>query len=177
MQTSESLITEGKSMKFEDCKEMIIDLSTLGGRELTIEELVSEVVSNRRRRFIHNLFSLNTGESNSLATFDAIGFKAATNDFTEHFHLNSENYEGTIWYEVVAGSDWKWRCKTVVEWHSALPLAFGVLSYHTDMVANENVKENRIHAMNGTLLKLKVITNNLKPLSKEEVLERDRRAC
>lgn len=158
--------------KFEDCKDMTFDLSSIGGNHpYTLNELVREIVSHRRNGFIHNLLALEEGESNGSKVFDAIAFLAATDEF--YLDGCSINYEGEIIYDVIAGGDWVWHCKTTIIWASALPIAGGSYKYHTEIVPNENVKNHRINAMTGTSMTVKVIKKKLKSFTFQEALQRD----
>lgn len=161
-------------MKFEDCKDMSLDLSCVGGkRPYTLEELVNELVCNRRNSFISALFNkANNQKSIGGYLFDAIGFIAATKDFETH--VATSNFEGELLYNVIAGSDWMWHCKTTITWTSAMPIVGGFLKYHTDVVPGENVNPNRIAAMTGTAMEIQILKNDLQPLSFWDAVERDR---
>lgn len=163
-------------MKYEDCKNMMIDLGSLGGNRLyTLEEIVKEIVCNRRERFFDQLFYAKKKLPKMVfcrEAFDAIGFCAATQDF--YVHLTDSGYEGEILYDVIAGGDWVWHCKTQITWESALPVVGGYLMYHTEVVPGEKVKTDRVNAMTGTSFSLQVLKDNLKPITFMEAVERDR---
>lgn len=167
------IILEGKKMRrFEDCKNMTFDLSSIGGNHpYTLDELINEVVRHRRSGFIRNLFALTDGQTDGSKVFDAIAFIAATSDFDTNG--SDTNYEGEIIYDVTAGGDWVWHCKTKVTWNSALPVAGGYCQYHTDVVPNENVNPYRVNAMTGTGMTITVIKNSLKSFTFKEALQRD----
>ena len=165
---------EGKKMKYEDCNTMVLDLSSIGGNHpYTLEELVHEVVCHRRNRFINTLFNKASDKKDSFGgmCFDSIGFIAATKDFDTHVATN--DFEGELIYDVIAGGDWVWHCKTTITWRSALPIAGGFLCYHTDVIPGENVKTNCIAAMTGTSMEIKIVKNNLNPITFMEALKRD----
>ena len=164
----------GQKMKYEDCKNMVFDLSSIGGnRPYTLDDLVREVVCCRSSRFFKGLFDAVKSENGFVGnmTFDAIGFLAATKDFDSY--LSDEGYEGELLYDVIAGSDWVWHCKTTITWRSALPIAGGFLYYHTDLVPGENVNPNSIAAMTGTSMEIKIIKNDLKPITFMDALKRE----
>ena len=159
--------------KYEECKDMRIDLECIGGnRYFTIENLVNEIVRNRRKRLWRVILAIGEGEISKNFIFDAISFKAITDHYFEVFDYISKNYEGTIEYEVIAGSDWKWHCKTTITWKPNLLLAYGMCEYHTEIVANENVEENRIHLMTGTLMEIRVIRNDVSLITCDEAFKR-----
>ena len=163
----------GLNMKFEDCKDMILDLSSVGGnRPYTLGELVNEIVCNRRNHFINFLFAMaNNKECYGGCCFDAIGFIAATEDFETHVGMSS--FEGELLYDVIAGGDWVWHCKTTITWRSALPIAGGFLNYHTDVVPGEKVNPHRIAAMTGTAMEIKIVKNDLQSLTFIDAIKRD----
>ena len=157
---------------FEDCKNLTFDLTSIGGnRPYTLGDLVNEIVVHRRDNFIRNLFAMTDGQTDGSRTFDAISFIAATSDFEEY--ASDVNYEGEILYDVIAGGDWVWHCKTTVTWNSARPIVGGRYQYHTDFVPNETVKKNRVNAMTGTSMRINVIKNSLKSFSYKEAAQRD----
>lgn len=160
-------------MKFEDCKDMMLDLSSVGGnRPYTLGDLVNELVCNRRNHFINLLFAKANGkESIGGYCFDAIGFIAATKDFDTH--VATSDFEGELLYDVIAGGDWVWHCKTTITWRSALPIAGGFLDYHTDVVPGENVNPHHIAAMTGTAMEIQIVKNDLKPLTFIDAIKRD----
>ena len=167
----------GIHMKLNECKEMRIDLSELGAnRDMMLQDLVEEVVRNRRERFFENIVSLETGESSNDSCFDAIAFKAAMKDFSIPFKRQpgARNYEGAIEYQVVAGNDWVWKLRTSIEWKSTLPFAFGSLRFHTELLdRSKEVKEGEINAMTGTFMLIKMVSNTLREISAKETLARD----
>ncbi len=163
--------------KFEEMKELRVDLASIGGREVTIEDMVREIRVSRRERFFNLLLSIEEGEEGPSTCFDAIGFLAATENFGYSFMPNETNYEGTIHYEVTVGNDCVWKCKTEISWKAIIPTAFGHMSYKTEVVPNENVKANRINALNGTLQSIRVIKKDLKILDRMEAYERSKAAC
>ena len=162
-------------MKFEEMKKQQIELYSVGGQIVTVGDLVQEIRLHRRDNFFNRLFSVEEGKSKSSFVFDAIGFLAAMEDFNYYFNLDDVNYEGFITYDVIAGSDWVWHCKTTITWVDCYPVAFGSIAFHTTAVANENVNMDRIYAMNGTGLELRVIKKDLKVISPEDALEKSRR--
>ena len=162
-------------MHYNDCKKMTVNLEDFGGnRSFSIEELVSEIVRNRRDRFYKHLFDLKVDALISNYCFDAIAFKAATSDFEKYFSFDDENFEGYFVYQVTAGESWTWTLKTNISWGSVLPLAGGCFKYHTDIIETQNVG-SRINAMTGTAMKIKIIEKNLHHVSWEEALQRDKK--
>lgn len=164
---------EGKKMKYEDCKDMLLDLSSIGGnRPYRLEELVGEIICHRRTNFWMNVFSVMEESSSPHSyVFDAIGFMAATKDFYEYLH--HDGLEGEVVYDVIAGDNWVWHCKTQITWESARPIAGGILKYHTDVVPNENVNPHRVNALTGTYMQIKVLKNGLKRITFKDALKRD----
>ena len=160
-------------MKFEEMKEMSLDLSSLGGnRPYTLEEVVSEVVCGRRNCFFNQLFAkANNQKAFGGYRFDAIGFIAATKDFCTH--VFESGFEGEVVYDVIAGVDWVWHCKTTITWMSSYPIVGGDLMYHTDVVPGENVDSHRIAAMTGTDMKIQIVKNNLKSFTYMDAIKRD----
>lgn len=164
---------EGKKMKYEDCKDMLLDLSSIGGnRPYRLEDLVNEIISHRRTNFWKTVFSVREESCRPYSDiFDAMGFQAATKDFYEHLH--HEGFEGEVVYDVIAGGDWVWHCKTQITWESTLPAVGGILKYHTDVVPNEKVNPYHVNAMTGTYMQIKVLKNGLKPITYEDTFARD----
>lgn len=161
-------------MKFEEMKEMLVDLSSIGGQNVSIGEMVRELRTHRRNAFFRLLFSIEEGQRNGKYVFDAIGFLAAIEDFEHSFHEDGGSYEGNIIYDVTAGGDWVWHCKTTITWQNTFPILFGYLQYHTDVIENENVNKNRINAMSGTGLEIHVIKKELRLVTQKEALERSK---
>ena len=158
-------------MKYEDNKNLLIDLESIGGNRLfKLSEIVDELIYHRREGFIRQLLTMKDGQECNNRSFDAIGFIAATSDYSNDSY--DINYEGNIIYDVIVGNDWVWHCKTTITWKNIIPLAGGGLDYHTDVIPNENVKSHRISAMTGTQMKIRVIKNNLKTLTFEETVLR-----
>lgn len=158
--------------KFEDARNMELDLSSIGGnRPYTLDEILDELLYYKRDAFIRRLFALKDGQSDCSRCFNAIEFKATTSDFV--FNHRDINYEGEIIYDITAGNDWVWHCKTTVTWRSSLPVAGGCYNFHTDIVPNQNVKPHNIQAMTGTLMSISVIKNNLRIVTSEEAFQRD----
>ena len=162
-------------MKFEDVKNQQVELYHIGGQIVSIEDMVKELRMHRRNNFLRRLLSIEEGKSNNFCTFDAIGFQAAVENFHRHFNMDGGNYEGTITYDVIAGSNWVWHCKTTITWVDTYPIAFGAFTYETTVVENEHVKMDRIYAVNGTGLQINVIKRDIKEVSTEEAFERSRR--
>lgn len=144
------------------------------GRYYSVEDLIAHMVCNKREDFWNILTTTSEGSVNSYHTFDSIGFKAFTADFNTPFILDQANYEGTIMYDVTAGHDWIWHCKTELTWKSSLPEAFGRIHYHTTIVENENIKNYRIQAMTGTSMEVRIVKNNLKFIPVNVALERSK---
>lgn len=166
-------ITEGKAMRnFEDFKNMEFDLSSIGGNHpYTLHEIIKEFVHYKRNNFIQMIFSLNDNQKDCSKLFDAISFIAAISDFG--IYGCDTNYEGEIIYDVIAGSDWVWHCKTTVTWNSILPYTGGYYNYHTEVVPNENVNPSDIRALTGTRMEIIVFKNNLKKFTLKEAIQRD----
>ena len=164
-------------MNYEPNKSNTINLEQFGGnRPFTIEELVSYMVTNKRDHFFRRLFALNAGQRNNTICFDAMAFIAATKDFQKRFDFSydsGENLEGDITYVVTAGGNWIWKLKTTITWVSALPVAGGAFSFHTDIIETKNVTY-RINAMTGTAMEVFMLENNLHNVSWETALQRDR---
>lgn len=162
-------------LKLKENSQELIDLSTIGGNHLfTLEELVEELVYNRKLRLLKHILKLQNGESNGSLLFDAIAFKAATDDFQQYLNNDSDYpyFEGSAEYIITAGNDCVWKCKTTIKWGVAECLAFGALGYHTDILETKGV--NNINAMTGTLMRIQMINNSLSPLTPLEAYERVR---
>ena len=162
-------------MKFEDAMKQKVELYPIGGQTVTIEDLVKEVQMRRRDIFLHRLFSTEAGNRHCVGLFDAIGFLAATANHQVYYDCDGDNREGTITYDVIAGGDWVWHCTTTISWVDTYPIVYGALKYETTIENNENVDNNRIYALNGTSLEIKVIQKNIKTISRLDALERTRR--
>lgn len=157
--------------KYEDCKDMIVTLESVGGNGwFTIENLVDEIISNRRKKFFEIIKSVEEGKTRNDFLFDGISFIGATKKFiSQGFDLNGEYHEGDIEYEIVAGEDWKWHCKTTITWEPNPPFAYGWFVHDTKVTANENVKKDRIYAMSRTSMSVHVIKNNLTLVTCDDV--------
>lgn len=156
--------------------EICVDLEQFGGNRLyTVEELVTEVIENRRMNFLKNLLPMKVGEVSNRYVFDAIAFNAVIDDFGVSFtacESANANYEGTIEYAVTAGEDWTYRLKTTITWRDGLPEAFGWLCFHTDVISTSEQVKKRNNAMTGTSMEIKVINNETKIIPKIEALNR-----
>lgn len=168
-------------MKYPECKNVIIDLEELGAnRNITIEDLVSEVIRNRRKTFFDALINLKNREICDDYCFDAITFKSAIADFYEFFDENrcSKNYEGTMEYDIIAdmsSTNCTWHCRTTITWRSALPLALGILDYHTEILSTAGV-EDYINSMNGTSMRMVMTENSMNLITSIEALQRTNKA-
>lgn len=162
-------------MTFEDAQCEKVELYPIGGQIVSIGDMIQEIRAHRRDLFFRHLFSIEEGDHSNNCCFDAIAFLAATEDFEQYFRFNEVNFEGSITYDVVAGNDWIWHCKTTITWVDTYPIAFGAFKYHTTVVENETVWAERIYVMNGTGLDLRVFKKELKSLSGADALERTRR--
>lgn len=156
--------------------EICVDLEQFGGNRLyTVEELVTEVIENRRMSFLKNLLPMKTGELSHRYVFDAIAFNAVIDDFGVSFtecECANANYEGTIEYAVTAGEDWTYRLKTTITWRDGLPEAFGWLCFHTDVISTSEHVKKRNSGMTGTSMEIKVINNETKVINRLEALNR-----
>lgn len=66
--------------------EICVDLEQFGGNRLyMVEELVTEVIENRRMSFLNNLLPMKAGELSNRYVFDAIAFNAVIDDFGVSF--------------------------------------------------------------------------------------------
>ena len=162
-------------MNFEETKKQKIDLSPIGGQLVSIGDMIEEIREHRRNDFLRHLFSLNEGDKSGSKTFDSIGFLAAIENFEHYFDTEGVNYDGTIIYDVIAGNDWVWHCKTTITWKDAYPMVYGVIEYVTTVVENEKVIPDYINTMSGTLLEINVIQKNLKVITPPDAIERTRR--
>lgn len=153
-------------MKYSECKNLAIDLEELGGnREVTVKELMDEIISYRRESFLEKLLSLKTGEKLSRSCcFDSITFQSLLRDFGMFGH----NVEGTIEYSITADKDCYWQLRTNISLDTD-NLYFGYFRYHTEVLST-NVK--RSNALTRTLMTIEIINRNLRVVSLDEIAER-----
>lgn len=155
-------------MKFSECKNQKFDLEELGGnREVSLEELVNEVICSRRNNFLRLVTSLSTGESSHSRCFDTITFKSFLNDFTESF--SDFSYEGEFEFYVIVGEDWTWHLKTTISLVDSSSV-FGQFMYHTEILSSP--EKEHINSLNGMMMGVDMINNGLQELSVDKIAER-----
>ena len=156
--------------------EICVDLEQFGGNRLyTVEELVTEVIENRRMSFLKNLLPMKAGEVSNRYVFDAIAFNAVIDDFGVSFtacESTNVNYEGTIEYVVTADENWTYRLKTTINWNNGLPEVLGWLCFHTDVISTSKQVKKRNNDITGTFMEIKIISNETKIVNRIEAINR-----
>ena len=155
-------------MKYSECKSQMIDLEEIGGnREMSLEELMDELIYYRRKNFLKTFLSLETGETSAKSCFDAISFNSLLKDFSVSF--SDHNLEGTIEYSITADKDCCWQLKTSISLDTISPF-FGCFKYHTEILSTNVTK--RCHSLTGTLMTISIVNRKLKVVSADEIAER-----
>ena len=137
---------------YSELKNKKINLNEIGGREVSIEELVNEVICNRRKNFLEIVTSLSTGDVSRFKCFDALTFNSMLHDFSETF--SNFSYEGEVEFNVIVGEDWLWHLKTnisLVEDSSE----FGQFVFHTEILSDP--KKEHIAVLEAKKLGIPVI--------------------
>ena len=152
---------------YSELKNKKINLNEIGGRKVSIEELVNEVICNRIKNFLEIVTSLSTGDVSRFKCFDALTFNSMLHDFSETF--SNFSYEGEVEFNVIVGEDWLWHLKTnisLVEDSSE----FGQFVFHTEILSEP--KKEHINSLNGIMMRIEMVNNCLRELSVDEIAER-----
>ena len=162
-------------LKLKQVQNITIDLTSIGCYEATLQELIAEICKNRRNKFFEILFSLPDGAiiKNLEDGFDAVAFKSLLEPFSEPFHKHTSNYEGSLEYEITVNGNWKLACKTSIVWHPRANLSFGAFNYITEIDSTSKyTKLNSLHTVHGSSANIKMIRNDVTPVTYQALINR-----